>query len=124
MEALKVKLPEGETYYLVGENTVPLLDVLIFENSISIREHTDFGYTYRLPLDKERSTPELLVFTTRVEGIMSYFTYQIDVLVDLTGDGIPDALPVFGINSGIPILGVFNETYVLKVRPQEVRPIL
>ena len=116
MEALKVKLPEGETYYLVGENTVPLLDVLIFENSISIREHTDLGYTYRLTLDKERSTPELLVFTTRVEGIMSYFTYQIDVLVDLTGGGIPDALPVFAVNSGIPILGVFNETYVLNVR--------
>jgi len=118
MEALKIKLPEGVTYYLVGENTTPLLDVLIFENSISIREHTDLGYTYRLTLDKDMSTQELLVFTTRVEGIMSYFTYQIDVLVDLTGGGTPDALPVFGINSGIPILGVFNETYVLKVRPQ------
>jgi hypothetical protein len=121
MEVLKTKLQQGKTYYLIGENNLPLIDLIIFENSITIQEHNiipDTSHAYRLFLDKEKTTNELLVFTTRTSAIMSYFIYQIDITVDLIGGGIPDSSPVFTICSGLPIFGIFNETYSLLVRPE------
>ena len=109
MEIFKSKLAEGVTHYLVGENTDPLIDVLVFENSITIQEH-NANYTYRLKLDNEKSTTSVLAFTTRFPSIMSYFTYQIDIMVDIS-----ENMPIFAICSGIPILWFFNETYILKV---------
>lgn len=111
MEALKTKLPEGVTHYLIGENTTPILDLLVFENSITITEHMECGYGARLYLDKEESSDGVLCFTTRIPGISSYFKYQIDMMVDLT-----EKSPIFSLCSGIPILWLFNETYILKVR--------
>jgi hypothetical protein len=110
MESFKIKLPEGITHYLIGENTTPLIDVLVFENSITIQEHTG-GNTYRLTLDKEKSTLDVLSFTTRTSNLMSYLTYQVDIMVDISG-----TIPIFALCSGIPILWLFNDTYILRVR--------
>lgn len=114
MNELKMKLPEGETHYLVGDGTFPLIDLLVFENSITVQEHThnvEGRYAYRLFLDKAESTDKILRFTTRNPGILSYFLYQIDIMIDLSGD-----IPIFALCAGIPIFGIFNETYILRVR--------
>ena len=114
MDSFKVKLPVGVTHYLVGENTGPLIDVLVFENSIAIQEHNS-SYAYRLTLDIEKSTPDVFVFTTRSSspmfGLMSYFIYQIDIRVDISG-----TTPIFALCSGIPIFWLFNETYILTLK--------
>ena len=110
MDFLISKLPTGTTHYLVGENTGPLIDILVFEKSITIQEHLG-NSTFRLTLSVEKSTPEVLVFTTRPASIMSYFTYQIDIRIDISENA-----PIFAICSGIPIFWIFNETYILTLQ--------
>jgi hypothetical protein len=116
MEELKSRFGKDKVLYLIGENTSPLLDLIISNNSITIKEHIENGencYTRSLRLDEKNSTSQFLVFTTRLESLCSYFLYQVDITVDLKGDG---SSPLFNIMSGIPIFSLFNETYTLTVR--------
>lgn len=127
MEAFKLKLPERETHYLSNtEEDTPLIDLMVFENSITIREHGESGYAAKLTFDPENSTPESLSFTTRSQGILSYFLYQIDVKVDLTGGGIPDSPPLFALWAGIPVLRMimFEDIYILRVLKKSYSTIL
>ena len=106
METFKIKFPEGITHHLIEGNSEPLIELLVFENSITIYERIS-GYASRLTFDAKNSTQYMLAFTTRT-SIFSYFAYQIDIMVDISG-----IVPIFAICSGIPLFGIFNDTYIL-----------